>query len=257
MSEKNKQEMVYGVHPLHEALTLGKRECHKIVLEKGKPPARLTPLLDLAQTRGIRIETLPREVFRKKFGKFNHQGIVGYFSSIQILELETLIEGAYQAHSHPTLVLADEIQDPQNLGALIRSAWVLGLQGLVIPKHRSSPLNETVAKCSAGAIESLPIAMVGNLNQAAETLKEKGFWIVGVDMDGDRACYEFDFNTPVALVIGGEEKGVRPLLKKTCDFVVSIPMSGKLGSLNASTAGAIVFYEIQKQKAGAGTDSQA
>lgn len=248
MSEKNKQERVYGVHPLQQALSLGKRKCHKIVLEKGTPPARLASLLQLAEDQGIRVETPSSEAFRKKYGKLNHQGIVGYFSPIQTLELETLIEQAYQSCTHPALVLADEIQDPQNLGALIRSAWVLGLQGLVLPKHRSAPLNETVAKCSAGAIESLPIASVSNLKQAAETLKEKGFWIVGIDMEGDRACYEFDFNTPVALVIGGEEKGVRPILKKACDFTVSIPMAGELDSLNLSTAAAIVFYEIHKQR---------
>ena len=256
MSDKNKQEMVYGVHPLQQALTLGKRKCHKIVLEKGNPPARLTPLLQLADAQGVRAETLPTESFRKKYGKLNHQGVIGYFSPLQTLELETLIEQAYQSCAHPALVLADEIQDPQNLGALIRSAWVLGLQGLVLPKHRSAPLNETVAKCSAGAIESLPIASASNLKQAAETLKEKGFWIVGIDMEGDRACYEFDFNTPVALVIGGEEKGVRPILKKACDFTVSIPMAGELDSLNLSTAAAIVFYEIHKQRIAAGSNSK-
>jgi 23S rRNA (guanosine2251-2'-O)-methyltransferase len=136
MSEKNKQEMVYGVHPLQQALALGRRECYKIVLEKGKPPARLAPLLELAETHGTRMETLPPEVFRKKYGKLNHQGVVGYFSPLQTLELETLIEQVYQSGSHPSLVLADEIQDPQNLGALIRSAWVLGLQGLILPRHR-------------------------------------------------------------------------------------------------------------------------
>jgi 23S rRNA (guanosine2251-2'-O)-methyltransferase len=256
MSEKNKQEMVYGVHPLQQALSLGKRKCYKLILEKGNAPTRLASLLELAETHHIRIETLPPEVFRKKYGKLNHQGIVGYFSPLQTLELDELIEQAYQSCAHPALVLADEIQDPQNLGALIRSAWVLGLQGLVLPWHRSAPLNETVAKCSAGAIESLPIANVSNLKQAAETLKEKGFWIVGVDMEGDRACYEFDFNTPVALIIGGEEKGVRPILKKACDFTVSIPMAGKLDSLNLSTAAAIVFYEIHKQRAGHGSKAK-
>jgi len=241
--------MVYGVHPLQQALELRKRKCYKIVLEKGDPPARLAPILKLAESLGTRVETLPPEAFRKKHGKLTHQGIVGYFSPLQTLGLETLIEQAFQSGPHPALVLADEIQDPQNLGALVRSAWVLGLQGLVLPKHRSAPLNETVAKCSAGAIESLPIACVSNLNQGAEILKEKGFWIVGIDMEGDRPCYEFDFNIPVALIIGGEGKGVRPLLKKNCDFTVSIPMTGELDSLNASTAAAIVFYEIQRQRA--------
>ncbi len=253
MSGYKNQEMVYGVHPLQQALALGKRECYKIVLEQGQPPARLAPLLKLAKQQKTRVETLPREAFRKQFGKLNHQGIVGYFSPIRTLELATLIEQAFKSGPHPALVLADEIQDPQNLGALIRSAYVLGLQGLVVPKHRSAPINETVAKCSAGAVESLAIACVANLKQAAELLKEKGFWIVGVDMAGERPCYEFDFNMPVALIIGGEGKGMRPLLKKSCDFTVSIPMAGELGSLNASTAGAIVFYEIQRQRAQAGS----
>lgn len=248
--------MVYGIHPLQQALALGKRKCYKIVLEKGDPPSRLMPLLELAEKHQTHVETLPPETFRKKYGKFTHQGIIGYFSPLQTLELETFIEQAYQSCAHPALVLADEIQDPQNLGAMIRSAWVLGLQGLVLPRHRSAPLNETVAKCSTGAIESLPIACVSNLSQAAQTLKKKGFWIVGVDMEGDRACYEFNFNTPVALVIGGEEKGVRPILKKNCDFTVSIPMAGELGSLNASTAAAIVFYEIHKQRAISGSNSK-
>jgi len=244
--------MVYGVHPLHQTLALGRRECHKIVLEQGKPPTRLAPLIQLAERKKVRIETLPKEIFRKKYGQFNHQGIVGYCSPIRTLELEEMIEQAYATGPHPALVLADEIQDPQNLGALIRSAWVLGLQGLVLPRHRSSPLTETVAKCSAGAVESLPIAMVPNLKQAAEILKKKGFWIVGLDMEGDCACFEFDFNTPTALVVGGEDKGLRPVMKKACDHTVAIPMAGELDSLNAAAAGAIVFYEIQRQKQQAG-----
>lgn len=248
--------MIYGVHPLERALTLGRRECYKIVLEQGTPPVRLAPLIQKAEENRVRIETLSREAFRKKFSKFNHQGIVGYFSPLRPLDLETLIEQAYATGPHPALVLADEIQDPQNLGALIRSAWVLGMQGLILPRHRSAPLSETVAKCSAGAVESLPIAEVSNLKQAAATLKEKGFWIVGVDMAGDRSCYEFDFNMPTALVVGGEDKGVRQGMKKACDFSLSIPMAGELDSLNVATAGAIVFYEIQRQRIGGGRSTR-
>ena len=164
------------------------------------------------------------------------------------LKLPDLMDRAFTQTPHPVLVLVDEIQDPQNLGALIRSAYVLGMQGLVLPERRSAPLNETVAKCSSGAMESLPIATVTNLNRALERLKDAKFWIVGVDMDGERPCYEFEFNLPTALVIGGEGKGIRPSVKKACDFTVSIPMDGHLGSLNAATAASIVFYEIQKQR---------
>lgn len=247
MTVSSNTEIIVGLHAVRKALESGDRACEKLVVASGGPGNRLRPILDLARKKGIQVDTLSPAVFQKRYKDKNSQNLVGYFSIRRSQNLEELL-ALTSAHPNPIVVILDEIQDPQNLGALIRSAWVLGLQGLVLPKHRSAPLNETVAKCSAGAIESLPIASVSNLKQAAETLKEKGFWIVGIDMEGDRACYEFDFNTPVALVIGGEEKGVRPILKKACDFTVSIPMAGKLDSLNLSTAAAIVFYEIHKQR---------
>lgn len=242
------QQCIYGIHAVREALENGQRRCYKIVLEKNKKQERLSALLDLARGMQITVESLHTAAFRKKFGTEAHQGICGYFSPIVTLNLSELMDRSFALTAQPVLVLADEIQDPQNMGALIRSAHVLGMQGLIIPERRSAPINETVAKCSSGAVESLPIATVTNLNRAIEDLKESKFWIVGVDMDGERPCYDFEFNMPIALVIGGEGKGVRPLIKKACDFTVSIPMDSNLGSLNAATAASIVFYEIQKQR---------
>jgi len=242
------QHCVYGIHAVREALENGQRRCYKIVLEKDKKPARLSVLLDLARGMHIPVETLPPTAFRKKFGNEAHQGVCGYFAPVVTLNLSELVDRSFAQTAQPVLVLADELQDPQNLGALIRSAYVLGMQGLVLPERRSAPLNETVAKCSSGAMESLPIATVTNLNQAIEQLKASKFWIVGVDMDGEKPCYDFEFNMPTALVIGGEGKGIRPLVKKSCDFTVAIPMDSNLGSLNAATAGSILFYEIQKQR---------
>ncbi len=124
----------------------------------------------------------------------------------------------------------------------------MDIQGMVLPKHHTAPLNETVAKCSSGAIEQLPITWVTNLSNAMGKLKETGFWIVGIDPEGTTSCYNFKFDMPVALLIGNEGKGIRPLLKKNCDFTLSIPMANSMNSLNASTAGAVVFYEALRQK---------
>jgi len=248
MENSKSQEFIYGVHPVHQALETGKRRCYKLVIEEGQPNSRLAALLKQAQPSSIRVEVLPRSVFRKKYGNEKHQGIIGYFSPVETWSIESLAAEAFRQTPLPTLALLDNIQDPQNLGAIIRSAYVLGVQGVVIPKHRSAVINETVSKCSAGAVESLPIATVSNLAQSIESLKKLKFWVVGLDMAGATMLQDFEFNMPTAVLIGGEEKGIRPLLKKACDFTVAIPMTGSLGSLNASAASAVVFYEIHKQR---------
>ncbi len=248
MENSKTQEFIYGVHPVQQALDTGKRRCYKLVIEEGRPNTRLAALLKQAQPLNIKVEVLPRPVFRKKYRTEKHQGIIGYFSPVETWALEPLVEEAFRQTPFPTLALLDSIQDPQNLGAIIRSAYVLGVQGIVIPKHRSAVINETVSKCSAGAVESLPVATVSNLAQSIETLKKLKFWVVGLDMSGATPLHDFEFNMPVAVLIGGEEKGIRPLLKKACDFTVAIPMAGSLGSLNASAASAVMFYEIRKQR---------
>lgn len=226
--------------------------CHKIVVDKGKQNPAIRSILEICQSSQIKVETLSRGAFRKKYGACSTQGIVGQFTSKEMLHLDELVRQAYQQTASPTLAMLDGIQDPQNMGAIIRSAEVLGVQGVIIPKRRTAPINETVAKCSAGAVETLPIAATESFAQAIQDLKKAGFWIVGVDMAGGQPCGQFKFDMPTALVIGGEEKGVRPLIKKSCDFMVSIPMAGKINSLNASAASAIIFYEILRQKKAAG-----
>jgi len=205
-------------------------------------------LIELARENKVPIETIPKTAFQKKYRSHNHQGVVGVFAIIQALELDELIKQAFQKSRLPVLVVLDSIQDPQNLGAIIRSAETLGIQGMILPKNRTSTINETVAKCSSGAIEHLPIAWVTNLTRGVEHLKEAGFWIAGVVPDGDTPCHQYKFDTPVVLVLGGEEKGIRPLLKKSCDVTLNIPMQGAIGSLNASAAAAILFYEALRQK---------
>ena len=239
---------VFGLNPVFEALKARKRRCYKLVVEQGKSQIRLNSLIELARENKVPIETIPKTDFQKKYRSHNHQGVVGIFAIIQGLELDELVQQAFQKTRLPVLVVLDSIQDPQNLGAIIRSAETLGIQGMILPKNRTSTLNETVAKCSSGAIEHLPIAWVTNLTRGIEHLKEKGFWIAGVVPEGDTPCHQYKFDTPVVLVLGGEEKGIRPLLKKSCDVTLNIPMQGAIGSLNASAAAAILFYEALRQK---------
>jgi 23S rRNA (guanosine2251-2'-O)-methyltransferase len=244
----SEQSLIVGINPVREALLASKRRCYRLIVEQGKAPPRIQAVIELAKENRIPIEPLPKSAFHNKFKNQVHQGIAGYFSIVMALELEELIETAFQKSSLPTLVILDGIQDPQNLGAIIRSAETLGIQGMILPKHGTASLNETVAKCSSGAIEHLPIAWVTNLTRCVEQLKEAGFWVAGVVSDGEVPCYQYKFDTPVALVIGGEGKGIRPLLKKSCDVTLSIPMTGQLESLNAASASAVVFYENLRQK---------
>ncbi|MGV7220316.1 MAG: 23S rRNA (guanosine(2251)-2'-O)-methyltransferase RlmB [Nitrospinales bacterium] len=246
---KNKSSsFIHGVHPILEALKSRNRHCHKIIVDEGKHNPAIRSILEVCEARGIRVESINKNVFRKKYGTGSSQGIIGQFSSKEILDIDEMIVQAYKKNSLPTLVMLDGIQDPQNMGAIIRSAEVLGIQGIIIPKRRTAPINETVTKCSAGAVETLPIATIENFSQTIEELKKAKFWVVGVDMSGDQHCGQFQFDMPTVLVIGGEEKGIRPLIKKSCDFTVSIPMEGQINSLNVAAAGAILFYEILRQK---------
>jgi len=240
--------IIYGLNPVFEAFKARKRRCYKLVIEHGKNQTRLQALIKLAHENKVHIETIPKTIFQKKYRNHNHQGVVGIFSVIQTLALKELIEISFKNSRLPVLVAIDSIQDPQNLGAIIRSADAFGIQGMILPKNRTSTLNETVAKCSSGAIEHLLISTTTNLVRGIEQLKEAGFWIVGVIPDGSTHCYQYKFDAPTVLIIGGEEKGIRPLLKKSCDSTLKIPMEGSLGSLNASAAAAVIFYEVLRQK---------
>lgn len=239
---------VFGLNSVFEAIKARKRRCYKLIIERGKTQSRLKSLVELANQNKVPIETIPKAAFQKKYRHHNHQGVAGIFAIIRTLELQELIELAFQKTPLPILVAVDSIQDPQNLGAIIRSAETLGIQGMILAKNRASTLNETVAKCSSGAIEHLPISWVTNLTRGIAQLKESGYWVAGVAPDGDTSCYQYKFDAPTVLIIGGEEKGIRPLLKKACDVTLKIPMEGVLGSLNASTAAAVLFYETLRQK---------
>jgi len=197
----------------------------------------------LAKTNHIPYLFVPKQVLDK--ASPHHQGVVAHLASKEYISLERILTDAGPS---PFLVLLDEIEDPQNLGAILRSAEGAGADGVVIPERRSAGLTETVFEVSAGALEHLRVARVPNLAQAMETLKERGFWLIGAEGEGEGFFYEFDYTQPVAVILGSEGRGLRHLTRKKCDRILTIPMRGKVNSLNVASAASVFFFEVARQR---------
>jgi len=238
-------DILYGRNPVLEALRAG-RPARKLVLAQGvQPEPRLQEILTLAAQRGIPVEESPRRRVDDIAHTEHHQGIAGYFHSRAPLSLDDLLGTA----RHPALLLVlDGIQDPQNLGALSRTADAVGADGLVIPKHRAATVTPAAAKASAGATEYVPVASVPNLAHALQRIGEAGLWRVGLAAEGSVRYDQVDYTTPVAIVVGAEGEGLRPITRRSCDVVVSLPMLGHVASLNAAAAGAVLLYEAARQR---------
>jgi len=239
--------LVFGVNPVLEALRAHPEKFERIVLAHGARPHAIGEIESRARKAKIRIETAARERLDAASEGGVHQGVLAELAEFEYAELEDLLE---PADAPPLLVLLDGIQDPHNLGALIRSAHAFGASGVVIPQDRAVGVTAVASKASAGATEHCRIARVVNLARAVEQLKSANIWTAAAVVDGDKLPWELDLAGPSALVIGAEGAGVRPLVAKTCDFRVRIPMAGALGSLNASAAGAVLLYEAMRQRAG-------
>ena len=232
------RDTVFGRNPAIEALK-GERTIEKVILQEGSTGS-IGKIVSLAKDRGAKIEYRSKQDLDKLVGGKNHQGVTVLTSSYEYKELEDLIDG-------DLLILLDGIEDPHNLGAIMRTAECVGASGIVIPKRRNVGLTDTVAKTSAGAIEHLPCARVTNMASTIEKLKEYGFWICAADMDGQE-LWDCDLGGKLAIVIGNEGSGVSRLVKEKCDFTISIPMVGKITSLNASNAAAVLMYEVFRQR---------
>ncbi|MEW5954206.1 MAG: 23S rRNA (guanosine(2251)-2'-O)-methyltransferase RlmB [Bacillota bacterium] len=237
------EHLVTGRNPVREALK-ALRPINKIIIAEDLDGLPLREIIDLARKQGIPVTRARRSYLDKIASGESHQGVVALASPVEYAEVEDMLAAADQ---NPLLVILDGVTDPHNLGAILRTAHAAGARGLIIPRHRAAPLNATVAKASAGAVEYLPVARVGNLVQTIKQLKDRGFWVVGAHMEG-QVFWEASLDGPVALVVGGEGKGLGRLLRQECDLLVSIPMSGQLGSLNASVAAALLIYEVVRQR---------
>lgn len=204
-------------------------------------------IIALAKEKKVKFETVPRETIEGIACGHRHQGVLAYVAPVEYADLDKVINEA-AAKENPLLILLDGIEDPHNLGAILRTADAVGADGVLLPRHHSVPLNATVAKTSAGAIEYVPVARIGNIAQTLKELKDKGFWVYGADMDGDCDYDKANFTGPVVLIIGSEGHGIARLTRENCDTIVSLPMVGRINSLNASVAGAILMYEVSRQR---------
>lgn len=237
-----------GIHAVREAL-VSRQPLDRIVIARGRHGDRIDEIVTLARTLGIQVRFEDRLQLDRLAGSRDHQGVIAFAAARQSFALEDLIErGKARADGKPLLVLLDSIEDPHNLGAIIRSALASGADGTVIPERRAVGLTEVVARASAGALEHLPVARVNNLSRAMQTLKEAGYWLIGLDERAEKNYTEADYNSPLGIVLGSEGKGLHELVRKNCDFLVSIPTTGPVRSLNASVAAGIVLFEAVRQR---------
>jgi len=241
-------EVIYGINPVLEALRAERQILNKIFIAEGRRGSALRALRQLAREKGIPIQVRPKEALSKLAGTNYHQGVVGLRSEFTYTSLEDLRRIIHSSSRHTPILVLDGIEDPQNLGSLIRTAEACGVQAVIIPKDRAVGVTPAVVKASAGAAAHLPVVRVTNLASALDELKKEGLWIVGADARGEKNLYEMKFDMNVGLVVGSEGKGIRPLALKKCDYTVSIPMKGKVSSLNAAIAGAIILFEILRQQ---------
>lgn len=243
----NRPDQVEGVNPVLEALK-GPRKVHSIFLADGLADRTTAAIQALAGEHGVPVKVIPRDDLEHMAGTDAPQGVVARVAPYRYFELEDVLAAA--KGRKPLLLALDGVEDPQNLGSLLRVADATGVDGVVITRRRTAPVGPTVAKASAGAVEHVRMAMVPNLAEALEKLKAEGLWVAGTDGDAPATYETLDMTLPLVIVLGGEGKGLSRLVRERCDFLVSIPMRGRVSSLNVATAGAVLLYEAVRQRVG-------
>jgi len=235
-------DKIIRINPLLEALKSAPERVNKVFIQEEKGHVRIGEVIREAKSHDVPVVFVPaRRLDQVAPG---HQGVMAEVSPRKYASLETILARSPK----PFVVILDEVEDPQNLGAIVRSAEGAGADGLILPERRSAGLTETVDTVSAGALAHLPVARVPNLVRAMEELKDKGLWLIGAEGSGDEPWYAFDYSGPVGIVLGSEGKGLRPLVRKTCDKVLAIPLAGKVGSLNVAAAAAVFLFEVVRQR---------
>ncbi len=241
---------VYGINPVLEALRSQADQVEHLLVTRGKSGPRLNEAIELARKQGIRVRFEAARVLAKQAGTKRHQDVLAVLSETPFANLEEILQ------TEPRLLLAvDSVEDPRNLGAVLRTAEAAGVEGVLLPQRRSSGITSTVVKASAGAALHLKIAQVGNLARALQRLKRAGIWTAGLDMSGHDRPDSLDTSLPLAVVVGGEHRGLRPVVRRQCDFLISLPMQGRVNSLNLSVAAGVLLYQVVLQRSRANTPS--
>lgn len=245
--KKEYQDQVEGRNAVI-ALLESNRDINKIFIADGERHGSINKIISMAKQRKIVIAEVSKTKLNQMAQTENHQGVIATVPPFDYCEIEDILEEAKRKNEKPFILILDGIEDPHNLGSIIRTAETAGVHGIIIPKRRAANVNSTVSKVSAGAVEYMKIARVNNINDAIEKLKQNDVWIYGTDMDAEKYYYEEDFKGAVAIVIGSEGYGMGSRTKENCDFLVKIPMKGNITSLNASVSAGIVMYEVVKQR---------
>ena len=240
--------MLFGIHPVNEAIKAGRRKIYEIYLAKEKFSQRLEEIASAAEPLNIPIRRISSQQLASLTASTAHQGAAAKVGAYPMSDIRDIFQYIESQNTPPFLLLADGIEDTQNLGALIRTALCAGVHGLIIPKDRAASPTPAVSKASAGASEMMRIAQVTNMVSVIRELKERGLWIMGMDAGAATSVFDTDLSGNLGIVIGGEDKGIRPLVKRHCDAMLSIPQAGIFNSLNASAAGAVVMYEAFRQR---------
>lgn len=238
---------VEGRNPVIELLS-GERRVEEILIQKDINGKRINQIKKKTDMLDIPIKFVSKNHLDNIASSYAHQGVIARAEDLKLVEPSNIIDYAVKKKESPFIVILDQIQDPQNLGAIIRSAYTAGAHGLIFPERRAAGITPAVLKASAGAVEHLLLSEVTNINYTIENLKEKGLWITGTDINTDKYYYDVDYKGSIAIVIGNEGRGLRRLVKENCDFLVKIPTKGKVGSLNASVAAGVMFYEVVRQR---------
>lgn len=239
-------DYIMGKSPVLEALK-SERDINKILIAEGSQRGQMQQITNLAKELNVLVQFAPKKKLDDMV-EGNHQGVVAQVAAYQYAELDDLFALAEKRNEAPFFLLLDEIEDPHNLGSIMRTADAAGAHGIIIPKRRAVGLTATVAKTSTGAIEHVPVVRVTNMARTIEELKERGVWIAGTDAGGKQDYRQFDGTMPLGLVIGSEGKGMGRLIREKCDFLIHLPMTGHVTSLNASVAAAILMYEVYRKR---------
>ena len=245
-TEKTQNNIICGRNPVLEAVRSG-REIDRLLVAHGVSGGSIAAIIAKCSQKGILIKEISPQKLDYYCGGANHQGVAVMFATQEYSTVDDILKCAEERNEKPFIIICDEIEDPHNLGAIIRSAEACGVHGIIIPKRRSASLNATVAKSASGALEYMKVARVTNIPNTIDDLKKKSVWVFGADMDGSDYT-KTDFDTPCAIVIGNEGNGIGNLVAKKCDGIISLPMCGKINSLNASVAAGILMYEVVRKR---------